>query len=61
MAARCGDLGGFMFSLVADWVLSLVAEMPSRIFLVFLAVEMLGGLWALAVLAREKRKAEVRR
>jgi hypothetical protein len=58
MAARCGDLGGFMFSLVADRVLSLVAEMPSRI---FLAVEMLGGLWALAVLAREKRKAEVRR
>jgi hypothetical protein len=44
MAARCGDLGGFMFSLVADRVLSLVAEMPSRIFLVFLAVEMLGGL-----------------
>jgi Domain of unknown function (DUF4345) len=52
----------FMFSLVAGRVLGLIVDgTPSPIFLVYLAVEVLGGLWGLAVLAREKRKAEARR
>jgi hypothetical protein len=44
----------FMFSLVAGRVLSLMVDgMPSRIFLLYLAVEVFGGLWGLLVLARE--------
>jgi hypothetical protein len=44
----------FMFSLVAGRVLSLIVDgMPSRVFLLHLAVEVLGGLWGLAVLAHE--------
>ena len=43
----------FMFSLVAGRVLNLMVDgMPSRIFLLYLAVEVFGGLWGLLVLAR---------
>jgi hypothetical protein len=43
----------FMFSLVAGRVLSLMVDgVPSRIFLLYLAVEVFGGLWGLLVLAR---------
>jgi hypothetical protein len=43
----------FMFSLVAGRILSLLVDgMPSRIFLLYLAVEAFGGLWGLLVLAR---------
>ena len=41
----------FMFSLVVGRALSLVLDgMPSRIFHVYLAVEVFAGLWGLAVL-----------
>ena len=44
----------FMFSLVAGRVLSLMVDgMPSRIFLLYLAVEIFAGLWGLLVLARQ--------
>jgi len=44
----------FMFSLVAGRVLSLIVDgMPSRVFLLYLAVEVLGGLWGVAVLPHE--------
>jgi uncharacterized protein DUF4345 len=49
----------FMFSLVAGRVLSLMVDgMPSRIFLLYLAVEVFGGLWGLLVLNRERHKLE---
>jgi hypothetical protein len=44
----------FMFSLVAGRMLSLMIDgMPSRIFLLYLAVEVFAGLWGLLVLARD--------
>jgi hypothetical protein len=44
----------FVFSLVAGRVLSLMVDgIPSRIFLLYLAVEVFAGLWGLLVLARD--------
>jgi hypothetical protein len=44
----------FMFSLVAGRMLSLMIDgMPSRIFLLYLAVDVFAGVWGLLVLARD--------
>jgi hypothetical protein len=52
----------FALSLAAGRVLSLILDgPPSRIFYLYFAVELALGLWGLALLAREKRKAEARR
>jgi hypothetical protein len=52
----------FAFSLVVGRVLSIVVDgPPSRIFYLYLAVELGLGLWGLAVLRREDRKREARR
>ena len=51
----------FAFSLAIGRILSLIVDgMPSRILLLYLAVELALGIWGLAVLARERRKAEAR-
>jgi hypothetical protein len=52
----------FAFSLVVGRVLSMVVDgPPSRIFYLYLAVELGLGIWGLAVLRREDRKREPRR
>jgi hypothetical protein len=52
----------FAFSLVVGRVLSMVVDgPPSRIFYLYLAVELSLGIWGLAVLRRENRKREARR
>jgi hypothetical protein len=52
----------FAFSLVVGRVLSMVVDgPPSRIFYLYLAVELALGIWGLAVLRRENRKREPRR
>jgi hypothetical protein len=52
----------FAFSLVVGRVLSIVVDgPPSRIFYLYLAVELGLGLWGLAVLRRKNRKREPRR
>ena len=52
----------FALSLAIGRILSLVVDgAPSRILDVYLAVELAGGLWGLAVLALEQRKSASRR
>jgi hypothetical protein len=52
----------FAYSLAIGRILSLIVDgMPSRILLLYLAVEVALGTWGLFVLARERRKAEARR
>ena len=52
----------FAFSLAIGRILSLIVDgPPSRILDLYLAVELAVGIWGLAVLARERRKAEARR
>ena len=52
----------FAYSLAIGRILSLIVDgMPSRILLLYLAVEVALGTWGLFVLARERRKAESRR
>ena len=52
----------FALSLVVGRVLSMVVDgPPSRIFYLYLAVELGLGIWGLAVLRRENRKREPRR
>jgi hypothetical protein len=52
----------FALSLVAGRILSIVVDgPPSRIFYLYLAVELGLGIWGLAVLRRENRKREPRR
>jgi hypothetical protein len=52
----------FLYSIAAGRILSLIVDgMPSRILLLYLVVELALGIWGLAVLARERRKAEARR
>jgi hypothetical protein len=52
----------FMVSIATGRIISLVVDgAPSRILDVYLAVELAGGLWGLAVLAREQRKSAPRR
>jgi hypothetical protein len=49
----------FALSLAIGRIISLIVDgPPSRILDVYLAVELAGGLWGLAVLARERRKAK---
>lgn len=49
----------FMFSIALGRVISLVVDgAPSRVLDFYLAVEVLGGLWGLAVLVRERRKEQ---
>jgi hypothetical protein len=51
----------FAFSLAIGRILSLIVDgPPSRILDLYLAVELALGIWGLAVLARERRKAEAR-
>jgi Domain of unknown function (DUF4345) len=52
----------FLFSMGLGRLLSLIVDgVPSRILLFYMAVELIGGAVGLAVLARERRKAEARR
>jgi hypothetical protein len=52
----------FAYSLAIGRILSRIVDgMPSRILLLYLAVEVALGTWGLFVLARERRKAEARR
>jgi hypothetical protein len=52
----------FMFSTATGRVISLIVDgMPSRIPLIYLVVEVLGGFCGLAMLAREQRKLSARR
>jgi uncharacterized protein DUF4345 len=52
----------FMFSTATGRVISLIVDgIPSRIPLIDLAVEVLGGFCGLAMLAREQRKLSARR
>ena len=51
----------FAFSLAIGRILSIVVDgVPSRILLLYLIVELAIGIWGLAVLSRERRKAEAR-
>jgi hypothetical protein len=52
----------FMYSIALGRILSLIVDgVPSRILLLYLAVELLGGTLGLLVLALERRKLEARR
>jgi len=52
----------FAYSLAAGRILSLIVDgMPSPILLFYMAVELIGGTLGLLVLARERRKLEVKR
>jgi hypothetical protein len=52
----------FAFSLAIGRILSLIVDgMPSRILILYIVVELALGVWGLAVLARERRKTQVRR
>ncbi|MGB2931261.1 MAG: DUF4345 domain-containing protein [Methyloceanibacter sp.] len=52
----------FLYSMGLGRLLSLVVDgIPSRILLFYMAVELTGGTIGLAILARERRKAQARR
>jgi hypothetical protein len=52
----------FLYSIAAGRLLSLIVDgVPSPILLFYMAVELIGGTLGLAVLARERRKAEAKR
>jgi hypothetical protein len=52
----------FLYSIAAGRLLSLIVDgVPSPILLFYMAVELIGGTLGLAVLARERHKAEAKR